>query len=274
MSPKSRAHRNPSAMRMVGRLLALFRQAAGLTQAELAERLVIAEATIASIEQGRRQLLPDLAERLDELLYTKGALAVAVENMPEIDQFPLWAEKYIEQEQKAISLCKYDALVVPGLLQTSDYACALLQQRVPAYDEDEIATKAAGRTERQGIFQRKNAPTGSFVVWEPALRMAFAEPWVRTEQLKHLRMMADLPGVTLQVLPLDAEENAGDAGPFTLLETPDHQHLAYMETQRGSQWVSDPDEVSILARRYAMLRSQALPPKATKGLLDHLLGEA
>lgn len=260
-------------MRMVGRLLALFREVAGLTQAELASRLVISEATIAAIEQGRRPLLPDLAEQLDEILETKGALAVAVENMPEIDQFPLWAEQYIEQEQKAIALCKYDALAIPGLLQTPEYARALLQQRVPAYDEDEIETKAAARIERQGIFQRKEPPTTSFVMWEPILRMAFVDPLVRKEQLRHLRTMADLPGLTLQVLPLDADENAGLNGPFTLLETPDHQHLAYMETQRGSQWVSDPDELSILARKYAMLRSQALSPKATKGLLDHLLGE-
>lgn len=260
-------------MKMVGRLLALFRQVAGLTQAELADRLVIAEATIAAIEQGRRPLLPDLAGALDQLLETKGALAVAVANLPEIDQFPLFAEEYIEQEQKAIALSWYDALVIPGLLQTPEYARTLLQQRVPAYDEDEIATKVAARIDRQTIFQRKDPPTGSFVLWEPALRMAFTEPLVRTEQLRHLRTMTDLPGVTLQVLPLDAEENAGSAGSFTLLETPDHQHLAYTESQRGSQWVSDPDEVSILARKYAMLRSQALSPKATKGLLDHLLGE-
>ncbi|MGW0731291.1 helix-turn-helix domain-containing protein [Streptomyces sp. NPDC002851] len=273
MSPRNRARRNPSAMKMVGRLLALFRQFAGLTQVELAERLVIAESTIAAIEQGRRPLMPDLAETIDQLLDTKGALTVAVENMPEIDQFPLWAEKYIDQEQKAIALCKYDALAIPGLLQTSEYARALLQQRVPAYDEDEIETKVAARIERQGIFQRKEPPTGSFIIWEPALRMAFADPLVRKDQLRYLRTMADLPGLTLQILPLDAEENAGDAGPFTLLETPEHQHLAYMETPRGSQWVSDPDEVSILARRYAMLRSQALTPKKTKGVLDHLLGE-
>lgn len=260
-------------MKMVGRLLALFRQVAGLTQAELAERLVIAEATIAAIEQGRRPLLPDLAAQLDQLLDTKGALGVAVENMPEIDQFPLWAEQYIEQERKAIALSWYDTLVVPGLLQTPDYARALLQQRVPAYDEDEIATKTAGRIERQGLFQRKEPPTTSFIVWEPALRMAIAEDVVRHEQLRHLRAMADLPGLTLQILPLDADENAGPSGPFILLETPDHQHLAYTESQRGSHWVSDPNEVSILDRRYAMLRSQALNPKATKGLLDHMLGE-
>lgn len=67
--------------------------------------------------------------------------------------------------------------------------------------------------------------------------------------------------------------HAGVNGPFTLLETPDHQHLAYTEGQRGSQWVSDPDEVSILARKYAMLRSQAMSPHESKSLLDRLLGD-
>ncbi|MGX1674491.1 helix-turn-helix domain-containing protein [Streptomyces sp. NPDC055400] len=274
MSPGKRPPKNPSAMRMVGQLVALFRKAAGMTQAALGERLIVTEATIASIEQGRRPLLPDLAREMDQLLDTKGALAVAVANLPEIDQYPLFAEQYMAHEREAIALSWYDALVIPGLLQTSEYARALLAQRVPAYDEDEVATKAAGRVERQQILHRKAPPTMSFIVWEPTLRMAFTEPAVRSAELGFLRECTGLPGLTLQVLPLDAPENAGDAGPFILLETPDHQHLAYTESQRGSQWVSAPDEVSILARKYAMLRSQALTPKATQGLLDRLLGES
>ncbi|MFF1685450.1 Scr1 family TA system antitoxin-like transcriptional regulator [Streptomyces sp. NPDC058254] len=258
---------------MVADLVALFRKAAGFTQGELGRRLVIAESTIAAIEQGRRPLLPDLAGAMDRLLETKGALAVAVAGMPEVDQYPLWAESYIQHEREAIALSWYDALVVPGLLQTPDFARTLLKQRVPAYDEDEVETKTAARVERRAILHRRVPPTMSFVVWEPALKMAFVEPGVRIDQLRFLRECAGLPGLSLQVLPLDAPENAGDAGPFILLETPDHQHLAYTESQRGSQWVSDPDEVSILARKYAMLRAQALTPKGTQGLLNRLLGE-
>lgn len=260
-------------MKMVGDLVALFRKAAGFTQAALAGRLVVAESTIAAIEQGRRPLLPDMAVAMDQVLDTKGALAVAVAGMPEIDQYPMWAESYIQHEREAIALSWYDTLVVPGLLQTSEYARTLLGQRVPAYDEDEIETRTAGRVERQEILHRKYPPTLSFIVWEPALKMAISEPLVRAAQLRFLRECADLPGLSLQVLPLDAPENAGTAGPFILLETSDHQHLAYTESQRGSQWVSAPGEVSVLERKYAMLRSQALTPKATKGLLDRLLGE-
>lgn len=79
--------------------------------------------------------------------------------------------------------------------------------------------------------------------------------------------------MSLQFLQLDSPYNAGLNGPFTLLETPDHQHLAYTESQRGSQWVSDADEVSILARKYAMLRTQALTTQDSMGLLDRLLGD-
>ncbi|MFZ3560441.1 helix-turn-helix domain-containing protein [Streptomyces sp. BH055] len=273
MSPAQHPPKNPSAMRLVADLVALFRKAAGYTQAALADRLIVAESTIAAIEQARRPLVPKLAASMDQLLDTKGALAAAVAAMPEVDQFPLWAESYIQHEREAIALSWYDALVVPGILQTAEYARTLLGQRVPAYSEDEVEAKTAARVDRQVILHRKVPPTMSFVVWEPALKMAFTEPLVRAAQLRFLRESADIPGLSFQVLPLDAPENSGSAGPFTLLETPDHQHLAYTESQRGSQWVSDVDAVSSLARKYAMLRSQALTPKATQGLLDRLLGE-
>ncbi|MFI7337704.1 helix-turn-helix domain-containing protein [Streptomyces sp. NPDC050085] len=273
MSPGNRPPRNPSALRLVGDLLALFRKAAGHTQATLADRLVIAESTIAAYEQGRRPLPLDTAKKLDQLLETKGALETAVRAMPEIDQFPMFAEQYMAHEREAIALSWYDALTVPGILQTEECARTVLRNRVPAYDEDEIATKTAGRVERQEILHRKCPPTLSFIVWEAALKLAYLEPLARADQLRHLRACAELPGLTLQFMPLDAPTHAGLDGPFILLETPDHQHLAYTESQRGSQWVSDPDEVSILARKYAMLRSQALTPEQSKGLLDRLLGE-
>ncbi|MDQ0599903.1 transcriptional regulator with XRE-family HTH domain [Streptomyces canus] len=265
--------KNLTSMKMLGKQLAAARRAAGHTQSALAALVKVDEETIASIEQGRRSLKPDLAALLDEILQTKGMLSVGVANLPEIDQFPMWAELYMEHEREAIALSWYDNAVLPGLLQTRAYAEAVLRERVPAYDEDEIETKVAGRVERQEILHRKNPPTLSFVVWEPALHLMIGGPEVRREQLGYLCEVAELPCVSLQFLPLSSPCHAGLNGPFTLLETPDHQHLAYTESQRGSQWVSDPDEVSRLARKYAMLRAQAMTPQDSSGLLDRLLGE-
>ncbi|WP_405588466.1 Scr1 family TA system antitoxin-like transcriptional regulator [Streptomyces sp. NBC_01092] len=273
MNSKKTRKKNVSSMRMLGAQMQTARKAAGLTQRALAAEVLVDEETIASIEQGRRTLLPDMAEVLDRLLDTKGTLVAGVENLPEIDQFPLFAEQYMVHEREAIAISWYEGLVLPGLLQTRDYARAVLSERVPAYDEDEIAVMTEARIERQEILQRKGAPTMSFIVWEPVLHLGIGGPKGRRDQLCHLRACAELPGLALQFLPVKTPTHAGLAGPFILLETPDHQHLAYTESQRGSQWVSAPNEVSILARKYAMLRSQALTPQESKGLLDRLLGD-
>ncbi|PVE07854.1 DNA-binding protein [Streptomyces scopuliridis RB72] len=260
-------------MKMLGAQVAAFRRAAGYTQRSLAERIVADEETIASIEQGRRPLKEDLAKTLDELLDTKGALSVGVDNMPEIDLFPLWAEQFLDHEREAIVLSSYQNQVLPGLLQTEAYAREVFCNRVPAFDRDEIEIKTAARIDRQEILHRKVPPTINYVIWEPVFRLPIGGREVYADQIRHLRTCAELPGLSIQFLPLHRATHAGLDGPFILLETPDHQHLAYNETQRGSQWVSDPDEVSILARKYAMLRSQALTPEDTRGLLGELLGE-
>lgn len=274
MSPKKPPRpKNLTSMKMLGKQLGAARRAMGYTQSALAALVQVDEETIASIEQGRRALKPDLAALLDEVLQTKGMLSVGVANLPEIDQFPMWAELYMEHEREAIALSWYDNAVLPGLLQTEQYVRGVLRNRVPAYDEDEIETKAAARLERQEILHRRNPPTLSFIVWEPVLHLPVGGPEVRLGQLRHLREIADLPCVSVQFLPLSSPDHAGLNGPFTLLETPDHQHLAYTESQRGSQWVSDADELSRLARKYAMLRTQALTTQDSGDLLDRLLGE-
>ncbi|WP_432134382.1 MULTISPECIES: helix-turn-helix domain-containing protein [unclassified Streptomyces] len=265
--------KNHSSMKMLGRQLGTARRAAGHTQAALAQRANVDEETIASIEQGRRFLKADLAELLDEILGTKGVLATGVANLPEVDQFPLWAEEYMEQERVAITLSWYDNAVIPGLLQSEPYARAVLRNRVPAYEVEELEKTLRLRLDRQEILHRKSPPTMSFVVWEPTLYMQIGDAETRREQFCFLREAADLPNLSLQFLPLSSPFHAGLNGPFTLLETPDHQHLAYTESQRGSQWVSDPDEVSRLARKYAMLRTQALTTQDSTSLLDRLLGE-
>ncbi|MEU6822432.1 helix-turn-helix transcriptional regulator [Streptomyces atriruber] len=260
-------------MRMVGALLAVHREAAGYTQRSLAEHFVVSEELIASIEQGRRPLKMDLAIQLDDFLGTNRTLQTAVENMPEVDLIPRWAEEYLDCEREAIAISVYDSLAVPGQLQSEAYARAVFRSRVPVWDEDEIEQHVASRMERQTILQRKVPPTTSFVIWEAPLRDRLGGRRVYAEQVRRLREYAELPGLALQILPLGRSTHAGLDGPFVLLETPEHQRLAYTETQRGSQLIADPDEVAILTQKYAMLRTQALNAEDSRDLLDRLLGE-
>lgn len=273
MHPRNRQRKNASAMKLVGALVAQFRRTAGLTQRQLADRSNTQPETIASIEQGRRALLPPLACVLDDILETKGALSTALEYMPEVDLIPAWAEQYMDLERTALALSWFENQVLPGLLQTENYARAVFRSKVPVMPEDEIEAQVAARIERQEILHRKNPPTTSFIISEAVLRDRLGGDEVYAETLRHLAEVAQLPGITIQVMPLGQQTHAALDGPFILLETPDYQHLAYTETQRGSQIVADPDEVSILSQKYAMLRTQALNVEETKDLLDRLLGE-
>jgi transcriptional regulator with XRE-family HTH domain len=265
----------PTPFEALGAQLARVRAVRGYTQPQLATAAVISLSTLESIEQGRRPLTLDLAQQFDELLDTGGVLEVGVENLPDPGEaISAWAVAFVDEEQRAIALSSFENQVVPGLLQTEAYMRAIYDYRVPILNPEETAVQIAARLERQEILQRKVPPTASFVLSEALLRDRLGGPEVHRDQLRHLCACADVPGVSIQILPQGLAGHAGLAGPFVLLETPDHQHLAYTETQRGSHLIHDPDEVSSLAAKYAMLRSQALSPEETKGLLEQLLGEA
>ncbi|MFD8884987.1 Scr1 family TA system antitoxin-like transcriptional regulator [Streptomyces erythrochromogenes] len=275
MPVRRRASRpNATAMKMVGAQVATCRIAKGMTQRALAEALHVDAETIASIEQGRRVLMPNLAEQMDRTLGLPGVLTVAANRLPEVDMVPAWAEEYMEREAEALALSWFDTMIIPGLLQTEAYARAVFGCRVPFMGEEKIELQTSHRIKRQEILRRPVPPTLSFVVWEAALRDRIGGDDVHREQIQHLRACADRPAISFQVLPLGVTSQAGLAGPFTLLETPEFQRLAYSETQRGSFLVRDPNEVSILSQKYAMLRSQALNFAETKDLLDRLLGES
>ncbi|MFF7228750.1 Scr1 family TA system antitoxin-like transcriptional regulator [Streptomyces sioyaensis] len=260
-------------MEVIGAQLALFRINAGFTQRGLSERTTASEETIASVEQGRRVLMPHLAAEFDQLLRTGGALAAGVAKLPRKEKYPIWAEDFIAFEQEAISLSWYEHGVLPGLLQTGDYALATFRSNIPGLSEETIEQRVTARLERQQILHRESDITASFVFSEAIVRSNLGGREVMRTQLIHLRECAELTGVSIQILPLNREHHAGLNGPFVLLETADHQHFAYTEAQRSSELTSDPDEVSILAQKYGMLRMQALNAEETMGLLDRLLGE-
>lgn len=270
MKPKNRQSSN---MEVLGAIMALFRVNAGLTQAELGKRASVSEQTIASIEQGRRALLPHMADKLDELLSTGGALAVGVEKLPDREKFPVWAEEFMDHEREAIALCWYENCVLPGLLQTEAYARATFRSFVPPLSEEQIEERVAARLERQSVLHRKTPVNASFVIAEAVLKDQLGGEVVMREQISHLRACTDLRGVSIQILPFGRETHAGLSGPFVVLETPQRNRLAYTETYFGSQLISDVDDVGNFDQRYGMLRMQALSAEETRGLLDRMLGE-
>ncbi|MFJ2635489.1 MULTISPECIES: helix-turn-helix domain-containing protein [unclassified Streptomyces] len=271
--PYGKRPRKNSAWRVIGATVGQFRRASGMSQQRLADEVNLSLDQIASIEQGRRPLGLRLARQLDQLLRTSQTLEVAVAEVPQAERYPLFAQDYMEEEPLALSLMSYETVVVPGLLQTEEYVRAVINQVYPPLSPDEIEERIADRLARLKVFDRKPPPNMTHVIEESILHRPIGGRTTLRRQIQHLRALADLPFVTIQIMATDCEHHAGLAGPMVLLETPAHEHLAYIEGQRVSVLVDDPDEVSVLQQKYGMLRAQALTPEESKRLLDDLLGE-
>ncbi|MGW6906427.1 helix-turn-helix domain-containing protein [Streptomyces sp. NPDC054940] len=230
--------------RAVGALVAHFRRKAGLTQEQFAELANIHVDTVGSIEQGRLALQPDRAEQFDELLGTGGALAVLVERLPVREKIVQFAQGLVDHEQEAVCILSYETQMVPGLLQTKEYCLAAFDSRYPALGSETAEQWVSARMERQLIWQRERPPVGHFVLEESILRREVGGPEVMRQQIRQI------------------------------LETPEHERLVYLEVQRASFLVDDPDEVSEYHMKYGMLRSQALSTSESVRLLKGLLEES
>ncbi|MGW6707093.1 helix-turn-helix domain-containing protein [Streptomyces sp. NPDC054956] len=274
MPHSNRPQRNAS-WKIVGVLLAHQRKRALLTQERLAELAHCDVESIASVEQGRRPLSVKMAAVLEVHLDAKGALREAAEAIPRRERYPAFARDYMEHEEEALSLLSYENAAIPGLLQTPEYAAAVFANFYPPRPADQIAQQTEDRMARRGLFHREpQPPVMHFIIEQAVLERPIGGPAGLRGQLLYLRTMSELPFVGVQIIRTNRETHAGLAGPMVLLETPDHDQLAYLEGQHVSFLQDDPDEVHLLHLKYGMLRSQALSIEDSKRLLDDLLGES
>ncbi|MFD9354903.1 helix-turn-helix domain-containing protein [Streptomyces sp. NPDC060031] len=260
---------------VIGTLAAHFRKQSEYTQVRLAELLHTDPETIASMEQGRRLLQPRMAATLDELFDTKGALSATLAKVPKRERYPAFAIDFFTHERDAVSLFSYQNQVVPGLLQTPEYAAAVFGCLYPPFTPEEAENQLAIRLARQAILQRKPwPPMMHYIVEQSVLERPLGGKQILREQLRCLREIAELPFLGLQIMPKDRETHAALSGPMVLLETGDHDQLVYLEGHLVSFLLDDPAEVHPVSLKYGMLRNQALSFEDSKGLLDDLLGES
>jgi DNA-binding XRE family transcriptional regulator len=256
-----------------GALVAHYRKRARLTQEGLAELASVSVDTVGSIEQGRLKLQPDRAEQFDELLRTGGALAVFVDNLPVREKVVQFAQSLVDHEQETLSILSYQSLAIPGLLQTQDYCRAVFDYRYPAMGSETAEQWVNARMERQLVLQRERPPVCHFVLEESILRRPVGGPEVMREQFRQILEYTKPIHMSFQIVPMATAPHAALDGPMVLLETPEYERLVYLEVQRASFLVDDPDEVSDYHLQYGMLRSQALSPDESVRLVYGLLGD-
>ncbi|WP_328223805.1 helix-turn-helix domain-containing protein [Streptomyces sp. NBC_00310] len=260
-------------MKTVARQLKLWREAAGLTQAEFGTAIGYGEESVSSVERGRRIPRPEYLDQADEVLGADGKIAAMKRDLAEV-RYPKKVRDLKKLEADAVELCAYNNSVVHGLLQTEEYARAVFSSRRPPFTPDDLEQRVAARVARQEIVSDATAqPVFSFVQCESTLRRPIGGRMVMRGQLERLLEISGFRNVDLQVLPLGHEENSGLAGSFRLLRLKDGTTVGHVEVQHISRVIVDPKEVQLLDMRYGTIRAQALSPRESKALIEKALGE-
>ncbi|HUZ38625.1 MAG TPA: helix-turn-helix transcriptional regulator [Streptosporangiaceae bacterium] len=256
---------NPAAF--LGGELRRARVAAGFnSQDALAARLGFDRTVVAKAETGERPPTGDVlaawcaACRLDAELF--GRLAVLARRAD--GPVPTWFEDWLQAEGRSHALRIWQPLIVPGLLQTAEYARALFV--AAGADEAKADELVAVRLERQSVFDRADAPHVVTILGESVLHRLIGSPAIMGDQLRHLGGMAEQPNVQVQVVPSASGANAGLSGGFALASCDDAPDVLRMEA------VEDVTEERRSLVRHATLvfdlvRGDALPREESRMLI-------
>jgi transcriptional regulator with XRE-family HTH domain len=256
-----------SVLAFFGAELRRLRTKAGLSQEELGQHISYSGSLVGMVETARRAPARDFAERCDEALATGGALARL---WPLVSQeaLPRWFRPFAEIERAATSIRSWEPLVIPGLLQTEDYARALITAWQPGDSREAVQQQTTARMERAQILDREDPPLLWMIISEAALRNPVGGPRVLRDQLTRLLdREAEHPKIIVQVVPLDAGAHPGLEGPLVLVARPGEPDVAYLEVQGQGRLVVASDEVDRYGLLYDLLRAVALPPDTSREMI-------
>jgi len=264
-----------------------YRDAASLTIDEVAERLEWSTAKISRIENARVGVLPrdvkfllttyglsDQDEAWDVLL----TLARESRQRGWWQQYgeavPDWFEVYVGLEAEAATIFGYDAEFVPGILQTEDYAWAVIRAGQTKNDPDTLNRRLAARMARQEILKRPDPPEIWAVLDESVISRPVGGPGIMRAQLENLIELSTKPNttLTLQVLPFTVGAHPGMNGPFVILDfnSPTDPPMVYLETATDGLYLDEPADVERYNLRFNHLVARALGPDESRTMIAAL----
>ncbi len=269
--------------------LTRLRHKTGLEQKEVAKALRCTPTKVSYLENAERPIvLRDLEEILLPLYnvppgrwprYLRAARDSRQKGWWETyDEatMPEWLSLYIGLEQGASELRVYDAQLITGLLQTEDYADAIVRRGTAELTDDQITRRVQLRATRQAALTRETDPLRLWVVLdEAALRRVVGSRQIMRDQLKHLADAAELAKVTIQVMPFDAGAHPGMQGPFALLDFPwrGDPGVVYIEHRSGAFYLEDQQEIKAHTVAFQHLSAYALSPDRSVTMIRALAKE-
>ncbi|MFE1476752.1 Scr1 family TA system antitoxin-like transcriptional regulator [Streptomyces cyaneofuscatus] len=248
-----------------------LRTAAGLTQTEVGTLTHVVGSRIAQIERatGAKPTL-ELTRALDRELVADDLL---IDLWPYVyrEAYPDWSQAFIAYSARAAVIRQYSSHAVPGLLQTPEYARALLSMGHSLRDAEHLEERVAARLERQNRLTGPDRPHLWIILDEAVLRRPVGGSAVMRGQLEKLLRMAEEPNITVQVLPFDQGAHGALAGSLSVLVMPDGTEIAYTEGAHNGQLTEEPEEVEQFVLTYDHLRAMALPPLMSLELIRSVL---
>jgi transcriptional regulator with XRE-family HTH domain len=251
------------------------RTTAGLSQEQLGQRVGYSGALVGKIETGDRAPSQDFAEGCDGALPDAGGLFARIYALARRwdGGYPSWFTGWLEAERRAASLCTWEPLLIPGLLQTADYARALFEAWRSADDSDQLDKLVSGRLERQAILDRPKPPTLWAIVDQAVLHRRIGSAKIMQNQLAHLAGMSDRAKITIQVVPGEVGAHVGLLGGFAIASYDSALGTVYMESPDQGQTSALPSVISKISETFDTLRAEALPRGASRDLIRKVAEE-
>jgi transcriptional regulator with XRE-family HTH domain len=267
--------------RRLGTELRRLRDSSGYKLEEVAAELGVAPSTLSRIETGKA---PTKSAYLSQMLEMYGVndsfqRQVLVDMAREGHRKGWWAayddvlpsgfDTYVGLEAETAAIRSYEISVVPGLLQTADYARAVLRETFPRHTPQQIDRLVDLRMARQRRLDDKPPLELWAILDEAVIRRPVGGPAIMCQQLTHLLAAAERASVTIQVLPFACGAHAAHTGSFSVLEFPDRSdsEVAHVETVAGYIYLEKDRDVRARSEAFDRLRAAALSPGASVELI-------
>ncbi len=252
-----------------------WRTSAGLSQEQLGQRIGYSAALVGKVETGDRTPSLDFAEGCDRALPTADGLFGRLYELARHwdGGYPSWFAEWVEAERRAITLRTWQPLLVPGLLQTPDYARALFLAWHVADSDDQVDQLVDARIERQAIFRRADPPSLWAVLDEGVLRRRIGSAPTMRGQLLHLLDVSGRSTITVQVVPGEAGAHVGLLGAFSVAAFANAPGIVYLDTPDQGQIMERPSVVAKIGQIFDQVRAEALSRGASRDLIRKVAEE-
>lgn len=244
------------------------REDAGLSQSALGIRVFVSGGYIGQFEQEIRKPQLDVAQRIDEVLQTDGFFERLWRKLIKDQPFSEYFAHAAELERLATKICEFEPALIPGLLQTPEYARGLFAASNPFATDEYIEDLLRIRMDRAAILRDATRPVYWVIVHETAVLIPVGGSATMADQLAYLSTMAREHRVVLQVIPFAAGAHPRMGKMMKLMEFEDAPPTVYTEGVHSSSLLDEPTVVKRVQASYDLLRAVALSPGASLDLID------